>query len=311
MDLRQLNHFVAVFERRNLSKAAEAIPLSQPALTRSMKTLEDQLGVELFERHARGATPTAAGERLYHHAKSIIAECARAKRDAQQPIGELSGRVSIGIAALFATRIFDEMIGRFCKKHDKVTVQVTQGYFEDLINLLDLGQIEVAFLNFPLLALPETMEFEPLLEVSTSVIVASDHPAARQEPLDMLALSNSLWATVDQPHASDVLDSLFLSEGLAAPRPALHANSLTLIKSLVMTEGFVGLLPDHLFREEFAAGNVVRLPVPSTPLIRSAGIVTRREGFHRPVADALATEIRETVAREAPQSSELLAETVG
>ena len=61
MNLRQLEHFVAVFEQKNLSKAAEAIPLSQPALTRSVRTLEDQVGVELFLRHARGATPTAAG----------------------------------------------------------------------------------------------------------------------------------------------------------------------------------------------------------------------------------------------------------
>lgn len=298
MDLRQLKHFVAVFERRNLSKAAEAIPLSQPALTRSMKTLEDQLGVELFERHARGATPTAAGERLYHHAKSILAECSRAKRDASQPIGELGGSVSIGIGALFATRIFDEMIGRFCKKHSKVRVQVQQGYYEDLLNLLDLGQIEAAFINFPLLALPDTMEFEPLLEVNTSVFVGPEHDLAQIEKPDMNMLRDHLWATVDQPHATDVLDSLFISEGVAAPRPAVQANSLTLIRSLVLTANFVGLLPDHLFHDELASGEVVRLDLPSTPLVRSAGLITRIEAFRRPVADALVREIRETVGRE-------------
>ncbi len=304
MDLRQLKHFVAVFERRNLSKAAEAIPLSQPALTRSMKTLEDQLGVELFERHARGATPTAAGERLYHHAKSILAECARARRDAAQPIGELGGTVSIGIGALFATRIFDEMIGQFCRDNPKVKVQVKQGYFEELITLLDLGQIEVAFINFPLLALPDTMEFEPLLELRTSVFVSANHPAAKMTKPDMEQLRNYLWASVDQPHASEVLDSLFISEGVAAPRPSVQANSLTLIKSLVLMADFIGMLPEHMFRDELASGEVLRLDVPSTPLVRSAGLITRNEAFRRPVADALAKAIRATVENDPSIASE-------
>ncbi|MEO0574823.1 MAG: LysR family transcriptional regulator [Pseudomonadota bacterium] len=298
MDLRQLNHFVAVFERKNLSKAAEAIPLSQPALTRSMKTLEDQLGVELFERHARGATPTAAGERLYHHAKSILAECARAKRDAAQPIGELSGTVSIGIGALFATRIFDEMISTFCKKHPKVRVEVHQGYYEDLVGLLDLGQIEVAFINFPLLSLPDAMEFEPLLELRTSVFAAKNHPAVKDGEPKMDSLRDFLWASVDQPHATEVLDSLFISEGVAAPKPSVKANSLTLIKSLVLSGDFIGLLPHHLFWDEIKSGDIVKVSLPSTPLVRSAGLISRIETFRRPVADALAKEIRLTVEQE-------------
>ncbi len=298
MDLRQLRHFVEVFERKNLSKAAEAIPLSQPALTRSMKTLEDQLGVSLFDRHARGATPTAAGERLYHHAKSILAECARAQRDASQPIGELSGMVSIGIGALFATRIFDEMISKFCKEYPKVKVEVRQGYYEELIALLDLGQIEVAFINFPLLSLPESMDFEPLLQIRTSVFVAADHPAAKNENPTMESLRDYMWSNLDQSHSTEVLDSLFISEGVAAPAPSVKANSLTLMKSLVMSGDFIGLLPHHLFRDEIKSGEVVRLNIQSTPLVRSAGLISRIEAFRRPVTDALAKEIRQTVVHQ-------------
>ncbi|MEM1261292.1 MAG: LysR family transcriptional regulator [Pseudomonadota bacterium] len=308
MDIRQLKHFVAVFEQRNLSKAAEAIPLSQPALTRSMKTLEDQLGVELFQRHARGATPTAAGERLYHHAKSILAECARARRDALQPVGELAGTVSVGIGALFASRIVDAMVGQFCVANPKARVIVRQGYFEELLRQLDLGQIELAFINFPLLALPDSMEFEPLVQVHTSVYVATDHPLANAETISMEAIRDARWASVDQPHALEVLESLFLSANVAAPRPAIQSNSLTLIRSLVLSNGFAGLLPDHMFTDEIANGSVVRLDVPSTPLVRSAGIITRKEAFHRPLALALAEQIRETIASEAGNEEALLSE---
>ena len=164
---------------------------------------------------------------------------------------------------------------------------------------LDLGQIELAFVNFPLLALPDAMEFEPLVQVHTSVYVSADHELAKAETVSMEALRDARWASVDQPHAVEVLDSLFLSANVAAPRPALQSNSLTLIRTLVLSAGFAGLLPDHLFDEERRAGSVVRLEVPSTPLVRSAGLITRKEAFHRPLALALAEEIRRTVASEA------------
>lgn len=297
MNLRQLEHFVAVFEQKNLSKAAEAIPLSQPALTRSVRTLEDQVGVELFLRHARGATPTPAGERLYHHAKSILAECARAKRDARQSDGEIAGTVAIGIGSLFASHIIDNMITRFCEKHPNARLRVHQGFFEDLVNLLETGEIEVAFNNLPLLSLPDNMEFEPLLQVHSSVIVSAAHALANTDNADIKELSHAKWATVSQPHALEVLDSLFISEGVAAPQPAIRTNSLTLIKSLVMSSNFVCLLPDHLFSEELSSGEVVRLPTSSTPVTRSAGLLFKKDGFRRPVANALGAEIQEVVSQ--------------
>lgn len=297
MNLRQLEHFVAVFEQKNLSKAAEAIPLSQPALTRSVRTLEEQVGVELFLRHARGATPTAAGERLYHHAKSILAECARAKRDALQSDQEIAGTVAIGIGSLFASHIIDSMVARFCEKHGQARLRVQQGFFEELVNMLEIGEIEVAFVNLPLLSLPENMEFEPLLQVHSSVFASSTHELANTDDVDINKLSRAKWATVSQPHALEVLDSLFISEGVAAPQPAIQTNSLTLIKSLVQSSEFVCLLPDHMFSGELNSGEVVRLPTSTTPLTRSAGLLYKKDSFRRPVANALGAEIQEVVSQ--------------
>lgn len=293
MDLRQLRHFVAVFERGNVSKAADDIAISQPALTRSLKTLEDELGVELLQRHARGASSTEAGERFYHHAKSILAECSRARLDAAQPSGELAGEVAIGIGPLFATHIVDATVAEFCDAHPKVTITVLQGFFEELVTLLELGQIELAFINIPLLEPPESIVVEPLFKIKASVFVGSDHPLAQNEALSNEDLSQAKWVVVDKPHSIEVFDALFLAEGIAAPRTAVRTNSLTLMRSLVLHAGFVGLIPDHLLKHESTADQVKRLDVPSTPIVREAGLITRREGFHRPVADELAAAIRQ------------------
>jgi DNA-binding transcriptional LysR family regulator len=292
MDLRQLKYFIAVYERGNMSRAAEEIPISQPALTRSVRLLEDELGVELFQRHARGAAPTAAGERFYHHAKSILSECARAREDAVQAGGQLSGEVTIGVGPLFASHVIDGVISRFCGKYQLVTVTLLQGYFEDLVTQLDMGQIELGFCNFPVQELPGSLVFEPLFEVHTSVFVGSGHPLGRATTLSKQALAEARWANVNQPHSLDVLDSLFINENLAAPRIALRTNSLTLIRSLIVDYDFVGLVPDHMMAEEVAAGTVARLDVPGTPIVRDAGLMMRKDGYRRPVADVLAEDIR-------------------
>ncbi|NDE02288.1 MAG: LysR family transcriptional regulator, partial [Gammaproteobacteria bacterium] len=84
MELRQLRHFVAVVDSANLSRAAERVAISQPALTRSIKNLEDLLGVELLERQPRGVVPTEAGLALYHHAQIVLNACQRLTREVRE-----------------------------------------------------------------------------------------------------------------------------------------------------------------------------------------------------------------------------------
>ena len=107
-------------------------------------------------------------------------------------------------------------------------------------------------------------------------------------------LGQAKWANVNQPHSLNVLDALFMSDNLAAPHIALRTNSLTLIKSLIVDSDFVGLVPEHMMARELESGQVTRLDVPSTPIVRSAGLMMRRDGYHRPVVEKLADEIRAT-----------------
>ena len=162
--------------------------------------------------------------------------------------------------------------------------------------MLELGQIELAFINIPLIAPDESLAIEPLFKFEASVFVANDHPLAVNSPPSNQALSEAKWAVVDKPHAIELFDALFLAEGLPAPHIAVRTNSLMLIRALIVNCGFVGVLPNHLLRRGLEH-RVKRLDVPSTPLVRDAGLITRREGFHRPVADELAETIRQNCRR--------------
>src|SRR5256886_934407 len=114
--LRYLRYFVAVGETRNLSRAAAQLHVAQPALSRQIRALERELGVELLERHPKGVTPTPAGEALIHGAPRILANTAIALERAEATAAGRRGRVVLGaLRALFAlgvTRAVPEGLGR-------------------------------------------------------------------------------------------------------------------------------------------------------------------------------------------------------
>src|ERR1700704_2713966 len=98
MDSRQLRYFIAVYEQRNLSRAADQASVAQSALSHHIANLEAEFATPLFERKPRGMDPTAAGERLYEHARIILRAMASAEQEVRQGSGQIAGDISIGMA---------------------------------------------------------------------------------------------------------------------------------------------------------------------------------------------------------------------
>ncbi|MFN2287336.1 MAG: LysR family transcriptional regulator [Chromatocurvus sp.] len=292
MDLRQLKYFIAVFEHGSVSRAAAEIPISQPALTRSVLILEQELGVSLFRRHARGVIATSAGERFYRHAYKILASCERAEEDVRSAGDYLAGEISMGVTALFAYTIMERIVGEFCEKHPRVRVTIHQGLLGDLLSGLERGDIELALCNFPLQSLPDIHVAETLLELSSYAYASSDHTLAGMRNVSWKSASEAKWVNFNQPHSQEAFEALFLNQNLAPPRVPVLSNSLALIKSMILRRGFVGLLPEQLMAGETGAGTIKRLKLPGTPIVRKAGLITLRDASNSPLSELFAEDVR-------------------
>lgn len=291
MELRHLRHFAAVVDTGNLSKAAERVYISQPALTRSIKNLEDLVGAILLERRPRGVVPTPAGDTLYQYAKLMLNEAARARAEIKAVQSGAKGHLAIGIAAMFADHIVDRAVARVCAGDAGVSMSVTQGFLEDLVEALRDGRLDLIFSNLGVGSLPDDLSVEPLYEVRAYTYAASDHPLAGRS-LSKAELLNERWAVVDQPHMRDFLDRYFSADGLPVPDSVVRTNSLNLIRSLLSRGGFIGLLPEHLVRLRARRGEIRRLDAPDCPVVRKAGIIMRRSMPMRPVLTAFVDELR-------------------
>ncbi len=282
MELRQLKHFVAVVEAGNLSVAATIVALSQPALTRSIKNLEDGLGVQLLERLPRGVIATPAGAAFYEHAKQLINGVQLAKRDTAAAEAGWSGSVAIGTAAMFSDHILDSSIANIAKIYPGLALEIVEGLFEDLVEQLTLGKLDLIFVNFPHTNIADNLVLDPMVEISSSVVVGRLHPLAGPGEVDRNSLSDARWVVVNQPHMALFLEKFFVAVQLAPPRNSIKTNSLALIDALMRTGQFVSVLPDHRIAAAVRAGELCRLDLGQPPILRQAGVIRRRDAVLRP-----------------------------
>lgn len=277
MEIRQLRHLVAAIDEKSLIRAAEAVFITQPALTRSLQNLEHELGVELLRRLPRGVVPTEAGETVYRHANLVLKEISTIKADVSLLAKGVTGNLKMGVGALFAQHVVDDVIWQLATSQSELNMEITVGTFEGLVNDLVEGTLDVLFTNLPAVEMPEYLIVEPL-GVLTAVFVASkDHPLAQKQLCELSDLESARWVIVDQPHSTELFKQFFLSRGMATPVNLVRTNSLGLITSILQKGGFVSILPRHLVLESFAVEGLVELKVEAPLITRKFGLIYRED----------------------------------
>ena len=293
MDIRQCRHFVAIVENGSYSRAAEAIPLSQPALTRSIQNLEMNLGATLLDRSTRGLNLTEAGKKFYARAKFILREIERTRQEVISN-DEKAKSISLGIAPLFAGTFIPEALKRFHQYYPDVEVHIKSELFPKLISGITQGKYDLGFSNLPFSTLPESVEAHPLIDIEIVYLASQKHPLARAKKLSLPALSEFPWAVVDEQHANALYDYIFTQAGMGLSPLKIKTNSLTLLKSLIATPPYITLLPIHKVSSEIERGDIVKLHTKGAPLTRKGGLIYRKERIENSVADALMDALKET-----------------
>lgn len=149
MDLRQLESFVAMADTGSVSRAATALHLSQPSISRQLGLLETDLGQRLFERHGRGVRLTPAGQTLLAHARTLLEGARQARQQLQDMGDEPSGRVVVGLPHRVASGLCVPLVERFRHKLPKAMISISEGLSLSLREDLLQGRIDLALLFDP------------------------------------------------------------------------------------------------------------------------------------------------------------------
>ncbi len=274
MDLRQLKYFVQIAESGNFSRAAEVLRIAQPSLSQQMKNLEDELGVGLLVRHARGVTPTEIGQQLYDHARRILQEVDRTRDVIRSQSLTPSGKVSVGLPTSACRGLSLPLITAMAERQPNITLHIVEamtGYIDDFIQM---GRLDVALLYdhraFENVAWTEMMEEELML------FAPPGHPviAAGQ-----ISFDDMFDLPVVLPGAPNVMRTVierFAARQGIVPN-VMSCDSLPAIARMVRARHALAVMPHFAFGDEMARGEMVAVPiVDPTPSWRLSVVVSQR-----------------------------------
>ena len=292
MKLQQLRHFVALVDCKTMHAASRSLGLSQPALTRSIQMLEKSLDVSLLRREARRAFLTNAGVTFYQHARLVLNQCERAQEDvACRGAGQVN-EVSVGLGGMFTTYLVDNAIANIAAANLPIRLRVRESLFEDLIEELQLGTLDMVFANFPRVKMSSRIKLEPLIDLNLAVFVRSDHPLANKRGVVLSDILDMPWLMIDQVHSNTTFEAAFSRADLPFPQRVVRTNSLTLIRAL-MTEGnYATCMPEEMFLHELEKGSLARLEVPEFTFPRRAGLLYRSSAHHPAAVELVMNAIR-------------------
>lgn len=228
MDLHHLRTFFEVAKAGNVSRAAEKLYITQPALSRQMDTLEKSLGIALFTRHSRGVKLTEAGRRLFEYAEKalrIVAEGERALREMQELE---SGRLAIAASTTMGNYLLPKFLALFTKAHPGIDVSLEVANSERVIDWVLQGAYDLGFVA----KYPEKpgLAIAPVLE--DEIIFLASPEASRQKPEHELA-GDVLLLREEGSATREVAESILLREGIR-PSKVFTLGNTEAIKRAVM-----------------------------------------------------------------------------
>jgi DNA-binding transcriptional LysR family regulator len=301
MDLRQLKYFVQIAESGNFSRAAEVLRIAQPSLSQQIKQLEEELGVQLLVRHARGVTVTEQGQQLYDHARRILEEVDRAKDNVRSQNLAPSGRVSVGLPTSACRGLSLPLFEVMAKRLPNVTLHLVEAMTGYLDELIQAGRLDVALLYdhkaFEHVAWTEMMTEELM------AFVAKGHPIAKRKSISFKSVFESNLVTL--PGRPNVLRNVI--EQLAARHEVSlnvkDCDSLPAIAKLVCNSSFMAVMPHFAFNDEINRGEMVAVPIVNPTPSWTLAVVVSQRTLNARASEAVARVMADLIAGMVEQGS--------
>lgn len=239
MELDQLRYFLQVAERGNFTRAAEDLAISQPALSRSIQKLEEELGQPVFHRKTRAVTLTDAGALLQSRAQQVLTILEDTKAEITDD-GQ-SGRVRVGAIPTIAPYFLPEVLRRFSEEYPRANIVVQESTTAALLKSCTQGEIDLAVLALPVPA--RYLEFEELFDEELLLVLPPQHPLVEKQKIRLSDVEPYPFVLLDEAHClSDNIVS-FCRQRSFQPVAVERTSQLAMVQELVSLAHGVSMIP--------------------------------------------------------------------
>lgn len=289
MELRQLRALVAVVDIGSVTGAAEVLHLVQPAVTRHIRALERELGVELFERSRRGMTPTEAGRSVAERARRALAELERARVEVSPEPGQLSGLVRVGLLESTAEVLAESLTRAVAERHPGIRLTILSAYSGHLQQWLDDGDLDVTLLynveNAP------TLHVRPLVREAVWAAAAPSAGLSPDLPVSIAEVARHPLVAPSSGHGLRALIDAAMARAGVEITPVLETDSAQIQRHLARAGIGWTVLPAVAVATQIRAGILSGAPLAEPAIHRDLLLALPRSGRTPAAVGAVAHEL--------------------
>lgn len=287
MELRQLEHFVAVAKHLSFTRAAKEVSVVQSSLSGSVNKLERELGASLFERTTRTVSLTSAGWALLPVAQRILMEIHTAHEAVAAVTGVLRGRLAVGTIQLLTWVDLPLSLSRFHQAHPGVEIALREAPVDELLKEILAGELDLAYIARDQSKLPDSLTVLATWDEELVVIAPRDHPLARQKKTVLSALGEEPFVDFQAGSGLQRVVERLCEQAHLERRITLSVTQLDLLISLVRQGLGIAIIPSPVAEGTNLAVIRIAGPVPH----RELALVTRAPRPSHPAALALLRDV--------------------
>jgi DNA-binding transcriptional LysR family regulator len=273
VQLAQIQGFLEVTRRANVSRAAESLGITQPALTARLQSLEQELGQPLFVRTRRGVQLTDAGHAFLPYAEQAVAALASGIAEVAEVSAGGGGELAIAVAPQVSTYVLPHLLTRFAEAHPGVRLVVRTAHSEEIVELIVRREVALGLgrqVHHSLVA------YTPIYDDVLTLVCPPDSPLASASAGWRSALADTPLILFDRASSYYELTTALLREAGVRPRGVIELDNVEAAKRMVTGGLGVALLPRTSVAEEVAAGQLVALRIEDAdPAPRHIGVLRR------------------------------------
>lgn len=292
MELRHLRYFVAVAEAANFTKASARLRVAQPALSRQVRDLEEEIGVDLMRRGPRGVVLTAEGKLFVEEARALLARAEESIDKVRALARGEYGELNIGYSPSPTVELLPPAMAAFQKAVPRVKVTLHDLAGDELVDGLKGGTLELAVMVQPSQEQSAGLKFEPLRQYPYCVAMPAAHPFARRKSVSVELLAAEPLVALRRKDYSEfyrILDRVFAPTGLK-PRIAVECDSASsLITGVEVGRGVA--LVNTIFRQVTGKRLMYR-PLTGTNEVQTIGIARAESGDVTPAGEKFCEALR-------------------
>lgn len=273
MNLKQLHYFVTIAELGSFTRASELLHIAQPALSMSVRKLEQQLELTLFHRHDKRISLTDEGKRLLLHGRKILQASNDALTEMRELKGLEKGEVRVGIPGMLGSYYFPPLLMAFRERYPNLRLEVIEGGVWELQQLLEKGDIDLAVVAEAFLR-PQ-LQAEVFLREQMMVTLAADHPLAQQSSISYQQFFQQQLVLFKPGYFHRKLVDQLANDGGYQPQIGFETNLIALIKAIVQRGYGISTLLEMVIQPQ---DGLVARPF-SQPVRLNLALAWRRDGY--------------------------------